>query len=89
MTLQAQLGAAKTLLQGQLADVNSLSLLIDQYTTFLREDMPGRSYNQFSDAMKCWLADLSSRFSTNTVNKIHQFELVTLMQSSLEKMEKN
>ena len=88
MTLQQELCAAKTLLEGQLLDVDSLPLLIEQYTTFLRKDMPGRSYCVFSEAMQRWLTNLSNKFSTSTVNKIHQLELVTLMQGSLAEIEK-
>ena len=88
MTLQQELCAAKTLLEGQLLDVDSLPLLIEQYTTFMRKDMPGRSYCVFSEAMQRWLTNLSDKFSTRTVNKIHQLELVTLMQGSLAEIEK-
>ena len=88
MTLQQELCAAKTLLEDQLLEVDSLPLLIEQYTTFLRKDMPGRSYCAFSEAMQHWFTNLSNKFSTSTVNKIHQLELVTLMQGSLAKIEK-
>jgi len=88
MTLQQELCTAKKLLEGRLSDVDSLPLLIEQYTTFMRKDMPGRSYCVFSEAMQRWLANLSDKFSTSTVNKIHQLELVTLMQGSLAEIEK-
>lgn len=88
MTLQQELSTAKTQLEAQLLDVDSLPLLIEQYTTFLRKDMPGRSYCVFTKPMQRWLTNLSNKYSASTVNKIHQLELVTLMQGSLLDLEK-
>lgn len=88
MTLHQELRTAKSLLESQLIVVESLPELIEQYTTFLRNDMPGRPYCKYSEAMQRWLEDLSNSFSVDTVNKIHQLELVTLMQDSLAAIEK-
>ena len=82
MTLQQELSAAKTKLEGQLQDVDSLPLLIEQYSAFLRKDMPGRSYPLFPETMQRWLAKINDRFSADTVDKIHQLALVVLMQAA-------
>lgn len=88
MTLHKELSTAKTLLAGRLEDVDALSLLIKQYTTFLRQEMPGRSYCKYSEEMQQWFANLSKKYSTSTVNKIHQYALITQMQDSLVELER-